>query len=75
MNNYDDYYDYETINGDTWDTISLDFYDDEGYSTEIMNENPKYIKVIIFDTGVKLKIPVIEEESKSTLPPWKRNDE
>lgn len=66
------YYVYETLEGDTFDSIALDFYNDEYKSSDIMNANPNYIKVLIFSANVKLKIPIIEEQPVSTLPPWKR---
>ncbi len=66
------YYIYETVDGDTFDTISLAFYEAEHYSSEIMKENPDYVSTVIFSAGVKLKIPVIEQPAASTLPPWKR---
>ncbi|HYE80879.1 MAG TPA: tail protein X [Clostridia bacterium] len=66
------YYQYETAEGDTFDIISLAFYGDEHYSTEIMKSNPDHVGTIIFSSGVSIKIPVIEQPAASTLPPWKR---
>lgn len=67
-----EYYEYTTINGDTFDKIALDFYGEENYSTFIMQLNPKYIRTIIFEAGVSLIIPKLKINNKSTLPPWKR---
>lgn len=73
MNNDDIfYYEYETLEGDTWDSISLDFYDSEYYVSIIMELNLEHIKTLVFDAGVTLKIPIIEEQEANTLPPWKR---
>jgi hypothetical protein len=66
------YYEYTTISGDTWDSISLDFYNDEHYTSELMNANPQYITTLVFDEGTTLKIPIIETPTPSTLPPWKQ---
>lgn len=67
-----EYYEYITIQGDTFDMIALDFYDNEKYASIIIQANPQYLNIIIFDSGVALKIPIIEEEPADTLPPWKR---
>lgn len=66
------YYQYETVEGDTFDIISLAFYGVEHYSTEIMKENPEHVGTVIFSAGVTLNIPIIEQPAASTLPPWKR---
>lgn len=67
------YYEYETLEGDTWDSIALDFYNNEFKATDIMKINLEHIKTIVFKAGIILKIPIIEEERiSSTLPPWKR---
>lgn len=67
------YYKYETLEGDTWDSIALDFYNNEFKATDIMKINPEHMKTIVFQSGIILKIPTIEEERiSSTLPPWKR---
>lgn len=63
---------YTTLSGDTYDSISLDFYNDERYSSKIIQANPKYRTVLIFSGGEELFIPIIEEEPVLTLPPWKR---
>lgn len=65
------YDEYETIQGDTFDSIALDFYDEEYYASEIINANPNFSAVIIFDEGIVLKIPVLDIKNVS-LPPWKR---
>ncbi|MBN1071146.1 LysM domain-containing protein [Clostridium botulinum] len=65
-------YEYTTINGDTFDKIALDFYGEENYSTFIMQLNPKNIRTVIFEAGVKLIIPKLKIANKLTLPPWKK---
>ena len=66
------YDEYETIQGDTFDSISLDFYDEEYYSSEIINANPDFFFFLVFESGILLKIPIIDIQSNESLPPWKR---
>jgi len=66
------YYKYTTIQGDTFDAIALDFYNDEKKSSVIMQANPDYIDVLVFDAGTELRIPIVEATAPSTLPPWRR---
>ncbi|MBE1306038.1 LysM domain-containing protein [Clostridium botulinum] len=67
-----EYFKYETIEGDTFDSIALTFLKDEFKSNKIMKLNPDFIDTITFKRGIILKIPILEEEDTSTLPPWKR---
>jgi hypothetical protein len=65
---------YTTIAGDTFDSISLDFYDDERYASTIIQANLKYRTVITFAGGEDLFIPIIDNPVPITLPPWKRGE-
>jgi phage tail protein X len=65
------YYKYKTLQGDTFDMIALDFYGDEKYASNIIQSNPDLASTIIFEAGVTLNIPVIEDTASSTLPPWR----
>ena len=38
---YEEWYEYTTSQGDTFDALALDLYDDETLSSEIIRENPK----------------------------------
>ena len=67
MNQNLTYDEYETIQGDTFDSISLDFYDDEYYSSEIINANPDFGSIIIFDEGIVLKIPILNIKNNDLL--------
>lgn len=69
---YDQYYEYKTVQGDTWDAVALDFYNDEYKASLLMQANPDVIDTLIFDAGIKLIVPVVEQETSDTLPPWKR---
>lgn len=67
------YYEYETRQGDTFDELALQFYDNEKLSHLIIDFNPQYSDYLIFDAGIELRIPIYEtDQSASTLPPWKR---
>lgn len=67
------YLEYTTIEGDTFDTLALDFYDEERMSTFIMQYNPDYLDYLIFPANVKLTIPIYEEAmSVDSLPPWRK---
>lgn len=62
---------YTTKTGDTFDIIAYNIFGNEKYASEIMAVNPEYIKTIVFDLGVNLKIPEIDTTQETTLPPWK----
>lgn len=67
------YYEYTTQDGDTFDLLALDMYNDEKLAHYIIEFNPDYSDVIVFEGGVKLRLPVIEEpESTDTIPPWRQ---
>lgn len=67
------YYKYTTKEGDTFDMIALNFYDEEKMATTIIEANPDYSDVIIFDADVELIIPIVEYvDGIETTPPWRR---
>lgn len=63
---------YETRQGETWDSISSDFYDSPFYVSDLIAANPQHANVVIFTAGFKLEIPIIEAAAPDSLPPWKR---
>lgn len=66
------YYEYTTQDGDTFDLLTLDMYNDERLAHYIIEYNPDYADVIVFEGGVQLKLPVVEEaETSETVPPWR----
>jgi len=67
-------YKYTAMAGDTFDSISLDFYDDERYASVIIQANLRYRKVLTFTGGEELFIPIIDDPAPTTLPPWKRGE-
>jgi len=66
----DEYIPYMTIAGDSFDSVALDFFDDEKYATDIIRLNPEYAGTLVFAADVELKIPVFIPSTSSTLPPW-----
>lgn len=67
------HYKYTTKEGDTFDMIALSFYDEEKMATTIIEANPDYSDVIIFDADVELIIPIVEDiDGIETTPPWRR---
>ncbi|MBQ3405655.1 MAG: tail protein X [Lachnospiraceae bacterium] len=69
------YYEYTTVEGDTFDDLALYMYGDEKLSHYIIDFNPDYSDVLIFPANVELKLPEIEGmNTPDTLPPWKRQN-
>lgn len=69
-----EYYEYTTQDGDTFDLLALDMYNDEQLAHYIIEFNPDYSGVLIFEGGVLLKLPVVEEaETSETVPPWRQS--
>ena len=67
------YFDYVAKAGDTWDGIAFTAYQVERMAHYVIEANPKYIDVIIFEGGEALKIPIMDElETPDTLPPWRQ---
>lgn len=67
------FFEYVAKAGDTWDSIAFKAYGVERMAHYIIRENPKYIKVLIFEGGEVLKVPIVDEiETPQTLPPWRR---
>lgn len=67
-----EYYRYTTLAGDTFDSIALDYYNQEFLSAPILQANPTYRNVLVFSGGEVLKVPVLEPKAADTLPPWKQ---
>lgn len=68
-----EYKEYTTRAGDTFDLLAIAAYDEEKMASYIIQANPLHMGTIIFDAGIKLKIPILNKTEKpSTLPPWRR---
>lgn len=69
------YKEYTTIEGDTFDALSLSEYNEEKLAHHIIKANPDYCDVLIFEAGITLKIPIINNlDMPDTLPPWRRGE-
>ena len=70
------YKEYTTREGDTFDALALQLYNDERLAHYIIEFNPDYADVVIFDANVALRLPIVENvELPDTLPPWRRDTE
>lgn len=70
------FYEYETRQGDTFDELALQFYNDELLAHLIIDFNPQYSDCLILDEGINLRIPIYEaQQTAETLPPWKQETE
>lgn len=64
---------YTTVQGDQFDAIALAAYGEERMASKIIEANPDHCDVLIFDAGVKLRIPIFERiETAENLAPWRR---
>jgi len=68
-----DFYEYITKDGDRWDLIAYEFYSDATLYEAIIKANPEVAIIPILPSGLKLKIPVIEDNNQIQfeLPPWR----
>ena len=66
---------YITVEGDTFDSLALQFYNDEKLASTIIQANPNHCDTLIFDAGVSLTIPeAVAVVMPETLPPWRRGE-
>lgn len=66
---------YVTAQGDTFDSIAFWFYGDEKYMKDIIECNWDKADTLVFDSGVKLYIPDIDEETSEEVPFWRDDSE
>lgn len=67
------FYKYTTKEGDMFDMIALSFYNEEKMATTIIEANPDYADVVVFDADIELIIPIVQDtEGIETKPPWRR---
>lgn len=59
--------------GETPDLLALQYYSDEFMASYILDANPRYNDVMIYEGGEELTIPVFDTvESDKTLAPWRQ---
>ena len=64
------YKSYITREGDTFDALALEMYGEETLAHYIIEFNPDYADVLIFEANTALRLPIVENvETPATLPP------
>lgn len=61
---------YTTVSGDLWDMVSFNVYGSEEYTGILMQANLQYVDIVIFDSGVVLRVPELLKNDTG-LPPWR----
>lgn len=69
-----EFYEYITKEGDRWDLIAWQFYTNSTLYEPIIKANPDVSIEPTLKSGIKLKIPVIDQQNtiEFELPPWRR---
>ena len=63
-----------TAQGDSFDALALQYYNDEKLASAIIQANLDYCSTLIFEAGVSLVIPDTSTVTfPETLPPWRRD--
>lgn len=73
---------YHCAANDSFDSVALEIYGDESYAPDLMNANPAYCGMTVFNGGEILQLPVLEvpeddneDEDEAamatTIAPWK----
>lgn len=62
---------YETVLGDTWDSIAKFVYGDEKHADWLMKNNPFLLGISIFSAGTLVYIPDLPVIVESSLPDWR----
>lgn len=66
---------YRTIQNDTFDAVAFRIYGDEHLCSMLMNANPDYMDVLLFEPGIELNLPDYSPKPKEAdLPPWMRDE-
>ena len=63
---------YRPNRGETWDLIAFHEMGSEYYMQDLMDANPKYHGISIFDGTETLDIPYVGEEKSEYQAPWRR---
>ena len=68
-----EFYSYITKDNDRWDSIAYKFYQDSTKYEVIIQANPSVPITLTLESGIKLKIPVLDANNEITfeLPPWR----
>ncbi len=64
---------YITKKGDTFDQIAYEVYGNEEMIQPLIESNPQYTEVLVFDYGTKITVPDIDTNSNyEFLPSWRK---
>lgn len=66
---------YQTIQGDMWDSIAKKVYGTEKAMELLMQANPEYLDTAVFGARAILHLPQFAEQEKKgteSVPPWRR---
>lgn len=65
---------YQTIQGDMWDSIAKKVYGTEKAMELLMQANPTYLDTAVFGVGAILHLPqfTAQEQENTMVPPWRR---
>ncbi len=63
---------YTTIQGETWDQISVRVYGREVDMHHLIEANPAYTDTMFFASGVVLAVPAIPKAQVVEVPQWKQ---
>lgn len=67
---------YITAQGETWDDIAYKLYGDEDYADFLMENNYRYLDVLVFSSGTVLNTPDLPEDDETgVLPPWRMDED
>lgn len=59
--------------GDTFDLLAGQAYGEETMASVLIEANPDYADMVVFDGGEELSLPLVSTVSTpDTLPPWRR---
>jgi len=66
---------YVTSQGDVWDLIAHKLYGHEPYMWQLIEANPHLRHTVVFDSGIVLQVPDLEEPIEALdRPPWETDD-
>lgn len=69
-----EFYEYTTKANDRWDLIAYEYYSNATLYEPIITANPNIPITPTLPAGIKLRIPVLEQQNtiEFQLPPWKK---
>jgi len=62
---------YTTVQGDMWDSIARQLYNNEALMHILIDANPQYRTIAVFPANCILAVPEIPREARVTWPPWR----